>query len=59
MMSGFARFSPVERVIALPGGPLHIWHPPDIDALIDVAAFEADERIPYWATIWESALVLA
>ena len=39
MMSGFARFSPVERVIALPGGPLHIWHPPDIDALIDVAAF--------------------
>jgi ETFB lysine methyltransferase len=55
----FQRFSPVERVIDLPGGPLRIWHPPDIDALIDVAAFEADERIPYWATVWESARVLA
>lgn len=58
-MADFQRFSPVERVIDLPGGPLHIWHPPDIDALIDVAAFEADERIPYWANVWESALVLA
>lgn len=55
----FERFSPVERVIDLPGGPLRIWHPPDIDALIDVAAFEADERIPYWANVWESARVLA
>jgi predicted nicotinamide N-methyase len=59
MVAEFQRFSPVERVIDLPGGPLHIWHPPDIDALIDVAAFEADERIPYWANVWESALVLA
>jgi SAM-dependent methyltransferase len=58
-MSEFARFSPVERVIDLPGGPLRIWHPPDIEALIDVAAFEADERIPYWANVWESARVLA
>lgn len=59
MVAEFRRFSPVERVIDLPGGPLHIWHPPDIDALIDVAAFEADERIPYWANVWESARVLA
>ena len=59
MVAEFTRFSPVERVIDLPGGPLHIWHPPDIDALIDVVAFEADERIPYWANVWESALVLA
>jgi predicted nicotinamide N-methyase len=59
VVAEFERFSPVERVIDLPGGPLHIWHPPDIEALIDVAAFEADERIPYWANVWESARVLA
>ncbi len=59
MNGEFQRFSPVERVIDLPGGPLRMWHPPDIDALIDVAAFEADERIPYWANVWESARVLA
>jgi predicted nicotinamide N-methyase len=59
IVSGFERFSPVERMIELSGEPLHIWHPPDIDTLIDVAAFEADERIPYWAKVWESAVVLA
>ena len=30
-----------------------------MEALIDLAAFEADERIPYWADVWESAIVLA
>lgn len=58
-MAGFERFSPVERVIEVPGGPVRMWHPPNIDSLIDVAAFEADERIPYWANVWESAVVLA
>ena len=56
---GFERFAPVERVIDVGGTAYRLWHPPDVDALIDVAAFEADERIPYWAQVWESALVLA
>jgi 2-polyprenyl-3-methyl-5-hydroxy-6-metoxy-1,4-benzoquinol methylase len=56
---GYDRFSPVERIIDLPGGAMAMWLPPDMDALIDVAAFEADERIPYWANVWESAVVLA
>jgi predicted nicotinamide N-methyase len=30
-----------------------------MESLIDLAAFEADERIPYWADVWESAIVLA
>jgi ribosomal protein L11 methylase PrmA len=55
----FARFSPVERVIDIGGEPLRMWHPPDIEALIDLDAFAADERIPYWAGVWESAIVLA
>jgi predicted nicotinamide N-methyase len=55
----YDRFSPVERIFDLPGGAMRMWLPPDMDALIDVAAFEADERIPYWANVWESAVVLA
>lgn len=56
---GFERFSPVERLIDIAGRPLRIWRPPDMEALIDLVAFEADERIPYWADVWESAIVLA
>jgi len=56
---GYERFEPVERVIDVCGEPYRFWQPPDLDALIDVAAFEADERIPYWANVWESAIVLA
>lgn len=56
---GFERFSPVLRRIEIAGQPLDIWRPPDLEALIDIAAFEADERIPYWADVWESAIVLA
>jgi len=55
----FGRFSPVPRRIEIAGQALEIWRPPDMEALIDVAAFEADERIPYWADVWESAIVLA
>ena len=56
---GFERFSPVERRIDVAGTVLSIWRPPDMEALIDLVAFETDERIPYWADVWESAIVLA
>jgi ETFB lysine methyltransferase len=56
---GFDRFEPVERRIDIGGGPVSIWRPPDMESLIDLSAFEADERIPYWADVWESAIVLA
>jgi len=56
---GYPRFAPVERVISVRGTPYRCWCPPDIDALIDEQAFAADERIPYWAHVWESAVVLA
>ena len=56
---GYERFTPVERRLDVLGTPYVVWQPPDIDALIDVAAFERDERIPYWANVWESAIVLA
>ena len=56
---GYERFEPVERVIEVRGTPYRIWQPPDLEALIDLEAFAADERIPYWANVWESAIVLA
>ncbi len=55
----FERFSPVPRRIDIAGQAIEVWRPPDMEALIDIAAFEADERIPYWADVWESAIVLA
>ena len=56
---GYERFAPVERAIEINGDRYTFWQPPDLDALIDVEAFERDERIPYWANVWESAIVLA
>jgi predicted nicotinamide N-methyase len=56
---GYERFSPQERRIDVRGVPYRIWQPPDLEALIDLEAFAADERIPYWANVWESAIVLA
>ena len=56
---GFERFAPVERRIDINGRPLSVWRPPDMEALIDLVAFDEDERIPYWADVWESAIVLA
>jgi predicted nicotinamide N-methyase len=56
---GFERFAPVERRIDVAGLTLSIWRPPDMESLIDLQAFADDERIPYWADVWESAIVLA
>jgi 2-polyprenyl-3-methyl-5-hydroxy-6-metoxy-1,4-benzoquinol methylase len=56
---GFDRFEPVERRIDVGDRPVSIWRPPDMESLIDLAAFAADERIPDWADVWESAIVLA
>lgn len=33
--------------------------PPDADALIDEAAFDEEEFLPYWAELWPSGLALA
>lgn len=55
----FSRFAPVERVIVIGEEAVRMWRPPDMEALIDLDAFAADERIPYWADVWESAIVLA
>ena len=41
------------------GKSYRIVHPDSADALIDEEEFDLDERLPYWATIWPSAIALA
>jgi predicted nicotinamide N-methyase len=36
-----------------------VLRPPDADALIDEAAFDEEEFLPYWAELWPSGLALA
>ncbi len=57
--AGYERFTPIERTIDIRGTAYRFWCPPDVDSLIDEEAFARDERIPYWANVWESAIVLA
>jgi predicted nicotinamide N-methyase len=38
---------------------LAILHPESAEDLIDERDFERDERLPYWAELWPSALILA
>jgi predicted nicotinamide N-methyase len=57
--AGYERFAPIERTIDVRGTGYRFWCPPDVDSLIDEEAFVRDERIPYWANVWESAIVLA
>src|SRR5690606_20499854 len=41
------------------GRRLTLERPRDAEALISEADFDRDERLPYWADIWPSALILA
>lgn len=45
--------------IAVAGLRLSIARPRSAEDLIDEAAYARDERLPYWAELWPSALVLA
>jgi predicted nicotinamide N-methyase len=36
-----------------------IVHPASVDDLLDEEDFEHDERLPYWAELWPSAIALA
>jgi predicted nicotinamide N-methyase len=49
----------IEEVVPLDGLDLVVRRPPDAEALIDEAAFEKDELLPYWAELWPSGLALA
>lgn len=41
------------------GHPIGLVRPESSESLINEADFERDERLPYWAELWPSALILA
>ncbi len=49
----------VEETIELGGRRLSLLRPQSADALIDEAAFDEDEFLPYWAELWPSGVALA
>jgi len=50
---------PIEETVTIAGNSLSILRPPSAEDLIDEDAYERDERLPYWAELWPSGLVLA
>jgi predicted nicotinamide N-methyase len=54
-----AGFDVVTSEIDINGEQFSIVHPRDAESLIDEAAFNRDERLPYWADLWPSAVALA
>ena len=54
-----ARFDVTTNVVEIHGDTFSIQHPRDAETLIDEAAFNHDERLPYWADIWPSSIALA
>lgn len=53
------RFRTATTVVKVEGRELELLHPANADELLDPADFDRDERLPYWADIWPSSLVLA
>jgi predicted nicotinamide N-methyase len=49
----------VEDIVVIAGRDLAIARPADAEALLDDAAFEREEFLPYWAELWPSARALA
>jgi predicted nicotinamide N-methyase len=49
----------VDEEVEVAGRTLRLLRPPQADELIDEAAFDADEFLPYWAELWPSGVALA
>lgn len=53
------RFDIINDDIRIGKQTINVIRPRSADELIDEAAFERDERLPYWAELWPSSTVLA
>ena len=49
------RVSPVQ----VGGRQIDLLHPADPESLISEEDFERDERLPYWADVWPSSIIMA
>jgi predicted nicotinamide N-methyase len=53
------RFRTKTTTIPAMGSPITLLQPASADDLISEADFVKDERLPYWADVWPSSVVLA
>jgi ETFB lysine methyltransferase len=53
------RFRTTRTTVSAGGHTIELVHPANPEDLIDEGDFERDERLPYWADLWPSAVVLA
>lgn len=53
------RFTTVEEVFTIAGREFLLLRPRNADDLITEADYVKDERLPYWADIWPSSMMLA
>lgn len=53
------RFVLAEQPVVLPMGTVVLEKPRSADDLISEADFAKDDRLPYWADLWASSIVLA
>ncbi len=53
------RFVLASVSVAIAGGDVTLETPRSADELINEIDFERDERLPYWADVWPSSIVLA
>lgn len=53
------RFDVVESDVEVGDATFHVLRPRSAEALISEDDFARDERLPYWADVWPSSIVLA
>jgi predicted nicotinamide N-methyase len=49
----------LHMVLPQSGVELHLTQPSDFDALLEAAAGDPEQNLPYWAEIWPSGIALA
>ncbi|MGD9696997.1 MAG: methyltransferase [Thermoleophilia bacterium] len=59
MDASLSQFHVVADALSVGGRTLTVSRPRSAEELIDEAEYARDERLPYWAELWPSGLVLA
>lgn len=53
------RFRTRVTPVQVGGRQIDLLHPADPESLISEEEFEQDERLPYWADVWPSSIIMA
>lgn len=53
------RFRTKETVVQVGPWQVELLHPADPESLLSEEDFERDERLPYWADVWPSSVIMA